>query len=130
MNEIILEMEKILLKRTKYTLNPYVPRINDDGRIINSDVMEVVDLCIENNILQGKKDDYVYTYHLASKTDPETYPEGWYKDDYYDCVEQLSSSPNDFGLLIEALLDRNIVYTPWLPTGELYRNRSKPPPPL
>ena len=125
MNEIKLEMREIFLKRAKYVLNPYVTRINDDGRIINSDVMEVVNLCIENNILQGKKDDYVFTYHLASKTNPETYPEGWYKDNYYDCVEQLSSSPNDFGLLIEALLDRNVVYTPWLPTSELYKVRKE-----
>ena len=87
--------------------------------------MEVVNLCIENNILQGKKDDYVFTYHQASATDPETYPEGWYKDDYYDCVEQLSSSPNDFGLLIEALLDRNVVYTHWLPTSKLYKVRKE-----
>ena len=65
MNEIKLEMREIFLKRAKYVLNPYVTRINDDGRIINSDVMEVVNLCIENNILQGKKDDYVFTYHLA-----------------------------------------------------------------
>lgn len=55
MNEIKLEMREIFLKRAKYVLNPYVTRINDDGRIINSDVMEVVNLCIENNILQGKK---------------------------------------------------------------------------
>ena len=65
MNEIKLEMREIFLKRAKYVLNPYVTRINDDGRIINSDVMEVVNLCIENNILQGKKDDYVLTQNLC-----------------------------------------------------------------
>lgn len=39
MNEIKLEMREIFLKRAKYVLNPYVTRINDDGRIINSDVI-------------------------------------------------------------------------------------------
>ena len=99
----------------------YKIRQNDDGLIVAQDVRDIVDLALEHNIIQGVKNDYIFVYRKASETDPEQYPEGWYKDDYEMVIQELMHSDEGFNEFLNALSEKDILFVPTLTTAVLNR---------
>ena len=64
------------------TTQTYNIRRNHEKHMIYFDAKELVDLCLQHDILQGEAGKWIAIYHEASKTHPKEYPKGWYKDDY------------------------------------------------
>lgn len=87
----------------------YKIRHNEDGTIVSQDVRDIVDLALENLILQGAKNDYIFVYREASETNPEQYPEGWYKDDYEMVIQEIMRSDEGFNCILNALSEYYIV---------------------
>ena len=99
----------------------YKIRHLEDGTIVHQDVRNVIDLALEHNIIQGIKNDYIIVYHEASETDPEQYPEGWYKDDYEIVIQELMHSDEGFNCFLNALSENDILFVPTLTTAVLNR---------
>lgn len=97
----------------------YKIRHNEDGTIVSQDVRDIVDLALENLILQGAKNDYIFVYREASITDPEQYPEGWYKDDYEMVIQEIMRSDEGFNCILNALSENDILFVPSLTTSVL-----------
>lgn len=97
----------------------YKIRHNEDGTIVSQDVRDIVDLALENLILQGTKNDYIFVYREASETNPEQYPEGWYKDDYEMVIQELMHSDEGFNEFLNVLSENDILFVPTLTTTNL-----------
>lgn len=97
----------------------YKIRRNEDGLILAQDVRDIIDLALEHKIIQGVKNDYIIVYHEASETDPEQYPEGWYKDDYEMVIQELTHSDEGFNEFLNALSENDILFVPTLTTAVL-----------
>lgn len=97
----------------------YKIRHNEDGTIVSQDVRDIVDLALENLILQGAKNDYIFVYREASETNPEQYPEGWYKDDYEMVIQEIMRSDEGFNCILNALSENDILFVPSLTTSVL-----------
>lgn len=97
----------------------YKIRHLEDGTIVHQDVRDVIDLALKHNIIQGIKNDYIIIYHEASETDPEQYPEGWYKDDYETVIQELMHSDEGFNCILNALSENDILFVPSLTTSVL-----------
>ncbi len=97
----------------------YKIRHNEDGTIVSQDVRDIVDLALENLILQGTKNDYIFVYREASETNPEQYPEGWYKDDYEMVIQEIMHSDEGFNCILNALSENDILFVPTLTTSVL-----------
>lgn len=97
----------------------YKIRHNKDGTIVHQDVRDVIDLALKHNIIQGVKNDYIIIYHEASETNPEQYPEGWYKDDYEMVIQELMRSDEGFYCILNALSENDILFVPTLTTTNL-----------
>lgn len=91
----------------------YKIRRDPEGNVLYSDVKELVDLCLENKILDGKKGEWIGVYHEASETDPELYPEGWYQDCYEESIQILMRDDAAVMLMVNELHDRcGVDYDP------------------
>lgn len=97
----------------------YKIRHLEDGTIVHQDVRDVIDLALKHNIIQGVKNDYIIVYHKASETNPEQYPEGWYKDDYEMVIQELMCSDEGFNCILNALSENDILFVPSLTTSVL-----------
>lgn len=92
----------------------YNIRRNEDGFIVAQDVRDIVDLALDNLILQGEKNNYIFVYCKASETNPEQYPEGWYKDDYEMVIQEIMRSDEGFNCILNALSENDILFVPTL----------------
>lgn len=97
----------------------YKIRHNEDGTIVSQDVRDIVDLALDNLILQGEKNNYIFVYHQESLIDPEQYPEGWYKDDYETVIQELMHSDEGFNEFLNVLSENDILFVPTLTTAVL-----------
>lgn len=95
-------------------MQTYQTRRNSDGHMLYFDAKELIDLCLDHNILYGQKNDHVFIYHQASSTDPKRYPEGWYKDDYEETIQDLMRDDIGIKTLLNALDKQNITFEPTL----------------
>lgn len=95
----------------------YTIRRNYENNMLYFDAKELVDLCLQHHILQGETEKWIAVYHEASKTHPEKYPEGWYKDDYEMTVQSLMRDDNAITLLLQALSEKDILFVPSLDTN-------------
>lgn len=92
----------------------YEIRRNADNNMLYFDAKELVDLCLEHNVLTGKKNKWIAIYHQASKTNPKEYPEGWYKDDYEETIHSVMCDDNAVNILLQALSDKDVLFEPSL----------------
>ena len=92
----------------------YEIRRNSDNEMLYIDAKDLVDLCLDNAILQGKKGKWIAIYHQASKTNPNEYPEGWYKDDYEETIHELMKDDDAINLFLNALAEKDILFIPSL----------------
>ena len=95
----------------------YTIRRNYENHMLYFDTKELVDLCLQHHILQGETKKWIAVYHEASKTQPEEYPEGWYKDDYEMTVQTLMCDDDAINLLLQALSEKDILFVPSLDTN-------------
>lgn len=92
----------------------YEIRRNADNNMLYFDAKELVDLCLEHNVLTGKKNKWIAIYHQASKTNPKEYLEGWYKDDYEETIHSVMCDDNAVNILLQALSDKDVLFEPSL----------------
>ena len=92
----------------------YRIRRNSDNEMLYIDAKELVDLCLDNEILQGKKGKWIAIYHQASKTNPKEYPEGWYQDDYEETIHELMKDDDAINLFLSVLAENDILFVPSL----------------
>lgn len=92
----------------------YEIRRNSDNEMLYIDAKELVDLCLGTGILQGEKGVWIAIYHQASKTNPNEYPEGWYKDDYEETIHELMKDDDAINLFLNALAEKDILFIPSL----------------
>ena len=97
-------------------MTEYKIRKNEEGNILFFDVKEVIDLCLENNLLTGEKDNWIAIYRLAGAINPE----GWYKEDYHDVIQELMRDEDGFLFLLKELENKGIDFIPSL-SNELLR---------
>lgn len=95
----------------------YTIRRNYKNHMIYFDAKELVDLCLQHNILQGEAGQWVAVYHEASQTQPEKYPKGWYKDDYELTIQSIMRDDDAINLLLQALSKKDILFVPSLDTN-------------
>ena len=95
----------------------YTIRRNYENHMLYFDAKELVDLCLQHHILQGETEKWIAVYHEASKTQPEEYPEGWYKDDYELTVQTLMRDDDAINLLLQTLSEKDILFVPSLDTN-------------
>lgn len=97
-------------------MQTYQIRRNDKGYMLYYDAKELIDLCLDKNILYGEKNKWVAMYHETSKTTPESYPEGYYKDDYEYVIQTLMRNDNAIELLLNNLTLIDVIFKPSLET--------------
>ena len=90
----------------------YKIRRNNDNEMLYIDAKDLVDLCLDNGILQGKKGKWIAIYHQASKTNPKEYPEGWYQDDYEETIHELMKDDDAINLFLSVLAEKDILFVP------------------
>lgn len=95
----------------------YTIRRNYENHMLYFDAKELVDVCLQHHILQGETEKWIAVYHKASKTHPEEYPKGWYKDDYEITVQAVMRNDNAINLLLQALSEKDILFVPSLNTN-------------
>ena len=95
----------------------YTIRRNYENHMIYFDAKELVDLCLQHHILQGETGKWIAIYHEASKSYPEQYPKGWYKDDYEITIQDLMRNDDAIKLLLQELSKKDILFVPSLDTN-------------
>lgn len=103
-------------------MQTYKIRRNSDGHMLYFDAKELVDLCLDNNILYGEKNKFVLVYHKASTNNPEKFPEGWYQDDYESTIHAIMQDDTAITLLLQKLTDKHIIFKPSLNANILNKN--------
>lgn len=88
--------------------------------------MELINLCLDNNILQGEKNKWIAMYHAASETQPDSYPAGFYQDDYESVIHSLMNDDTAIHLLLNELDKQYITFTPSLDINLLDPNLLHP----
>lgn len=97
----------------------YEIRRNADGHMLYFDAKELIDLCLDNEVVYGKKGEYVQIFHEASKTEPDKYPAGMYNDDYEETIQSVMRDDTAIKTLLSALSFKHIVFKPSLDTDLL-----------
>lgn len=97
----------------------YEIRRNADGHMLYFDAKELIDLCLDNEVVYGKKGEYVQIFHEASKTEPDKYPAGMYNDDYEETIQSVMRDDTAIHTLLSALSYKRIVFKPSLDTNLL-----------
>lgn len=92
----------------------YEIRRNADNNMLYFDAKELVDLCLEHNVLTGEKNKWIAIYHQTSQTNPKEYPEGWYKDDYEETIHSVMCDDNAVNILLKALSEKDVLFKPSL----------------
>lgn len=95
-------------------MQTYKIRRNFEGEMLYFDAKELIDLCIDHEILDGRKNKYVWVYHEADKKYPNMFPEGWYKDDYEKTIHAIMKDDNAVNLLLQELDKQSVTFTPSL----------------
>lgn len=114
---IDFEKSNIVLKNKKdITKQTYQIRRNADGNMLYFDAKELIDLCLDNEVVYGKKGEYVQVFHEASEVNPDKYPAGMYNDDYEETIHTIMSDDTAIHTLLSALSEKNIVFKPSLDT--------------
>ena len=92
----------------------YTIRRNFENNMIYFDAKELVDLCLQHDVLHGEPNKWIAIYHQASETNPEKYPEGWYQDDYEDTIHAVMCDDTAVNTLLQALSEKDILFVPSL----------------
>lgn len=95
-------------------MQTYQIRRNCYGEMLYFDAMELINLCLDHNILQGEKHKWIAMYHEKSETQPDIYPAGFYKDDYEMVIHSLMQNDSAIHLLLHELSKKSIVFQPSL----------------
>lgn len=115
-SNIVLENKEDCPAIVKQT---YQIRRNADGNMLYFDAKELIDLCLDNEVVYGKKGDYVQVFHEASETNPDKYPAGMYNDDYEETIHAIMRDDTAIHTLLSALSFKHIVFKPSLDTNLL-----------